>query len=265
LERGTLKNSSAVVNPPIVGSPDARMRFHGPSVVVPEDTVCVLDALPDVAPMLDPDELARAREELMAPRVERPVGEWRVEPSHDPLAMGLLVVQGVIARNVRLGDGTTTELVGPGDLLRPAHWDDADAPIQVGVEWSVLEPARLALLDGDVTAAVCRWQAVVTSIVAAAIERAWSLAQLLAISHLRRVDARLLALLWHLADRFGRVQADGVTVPLRLTHEALGQVVGAQRPSVTTALNQLEASGRVSRREGGGWLLHGDPPDDLSG
>jgi hypothetical protein len=232
-------------------------------VTVREQTVCVLDALPDVARTLDADDLARAREELTAPLVERGEGDWSVEPSQDPLAMGLLVVEGVLARNVRLGDTMTTELVGPGDLLRPAHWDDSDAPIPVGVEWTVLERARLALVDRDVTAAVCRWQPVVTSIVAAAIGRAWTLAQLLAVSHLRRVDSRLLALFWHLADRFGRVQADGVTVPLRLTHEALGRVVGAKRPSVTTALNQLEASGRVSRRDGGGWMLHGEPPDDL--
>jgi CRP/FNR family transcriptional regulator, cyclic AMP receptor protein len=85
----------------------------------------------------------------------------------------------------------------------------------------------------------------------------------LALSHLRRVDARLIVLFWQLAYRFGRVQPEGVSVPLRLTHETLGRVVGAQRPSVTTALNQLEAAGRVSRRQGGGWLLHGEPPDDL--
>ena len=230
---------------------------------VQERTVSVLDAVRDISAVLDGAELERARAELGAPLVERPVGPWTVEIASDPLAMGVLVVEGVLARIVRLGDAVTTELVGPCDLLRPAHYEDAAAPIPVGIEWTVLEPARLALLDRDVTAAVCRWQPVVTAIVAAGIARAWSLAQLLAVSHLRRVDSRLLALFWHLADRFGRVQREGVTVPVRLTHEALGHMVGAQRPSVTTALNQLEDSGRVSRREGGGWLLHGDPPAEL--
>jgi len=239
------------------------MRFDWMAMPVEERTVSVLDALEDVSAVLDSNDLERARTELNAPLVERPTGEWTVEPSGDPLAMGLLVVEGVLARNIRLGEATTTELVGPCDLLRPAHYYDADAPIPVGVDWFVLEPARLAVLDREVTAAVCQWQPVVTAIVAAAISRAWSLAQLLAVSHLRRVDSRLLALFWHLADRFGRVQAEGVTVPIRLTHEALGHVVGAQRPSVTTALNQLEESGRISRREGGGWLLHGEPPREL--
>ena len=230
---------------------------------VEERTVSVLDALEDVSQVLDPGELERARAELKAPLVERPAGAWTVEPAQDPLAMGLLVVEGVLARNVRLGEATTTELVGPCDLLRPAHYYDADAPIPVGIDWVVLEPTRLALLDRDVTAAVCRWQPVVTAIVAAGIRRAWSLAQLLALSHLRRVDARLLVLFWYLADRWGRVQPEGVLVPVKLTHEALGHVVGAQRPSVTTAINQLEESGRISRREGGGWLLHGEPPREL--
>jgi len=42
-------------------------------------------------------------------------------------------------------------------------------------------------------------------------------------------------------------------------------VVGAQRPSVTTALNELESAGRISRRPEGGWILHGEPPEDVAG
>jgi CRP-like cAMP-binding protein len=172
-------------------------------------------------------------------------------------------MEGLLARHVRLGETRTTELVGPGDILRPPDLEGGEAKFPAGIEFSVLEPARLALLDRDVTAEVCRWQPVVTSIVTAAARRSFGLAELLALSHLRRVDARLIVLFWQLAYRFGRVQSDGVSVPLRLTHETLGHVVGAQRPSVTTALNQLEAEGRLSRRDGGGWLLHGEPPDDL--
>ena len=38
-------------------------------------------------------------------------------------------------------------------------------------------------------------------------------------------------------------------------------MVGARRPSVTTALGQLIARGEVERRPDGGWLLLGDPPE----
>jgi CRP/FNR family cyclic AMP-dependent transcriptional regulator len=229
------------------------------------DKVCLLDALPDAVRVMGDEDAQRARGELMATIIEEPEGEWPrpVEEVFDPLAMGLLVMEGLLARHVRLGETRTTELVGPGDILRPPDLEGGEAKFPAGIEFSVLEHARLALLDREVTAAVCRWQPVVTSIVTAAARRSFGLAELLALSHLRRVDARLIVLFWQLAYRFGRVQSDGVSVPLRLTHETLGHVVGAQRPSVTTALNQLEAAGRLSRREGGGWLLHGDPPDDL--
>ncbi|MEA2309216.1 MAG: family transcriptional regulator, cyclic receptor protein [Thermoleophilaceae bacterium] len=230
------------------------------------ETVCLLDTLPDVTALIEPADLERARGELDAPVVAYQEGEWP-EPHpdvFDPLAMGILVVEGLMARHVRLANTTTTELVGPGDLLRPPEYEaSGEVRFPAGIKVTALEATRVAILDRDVTAAVCRWQPVVTWIVTAAVRRSFALAELLALSHLRRVDARLLVLFWQLAYRFGRVQPEGVSVPLRLTHETIGRVVGAQRPSVTTALNQLEAAGRVSRREGGGWLLHGEPPDDL--
>lgn len=235
-------------------------------MAVAPQTVCLLDALPEAAAMLAPGDLERARGELEAPLVQYAVGEWPTPHPDvfDPLAMGMFVMEGLLARHVRLGDTTSTELVGPGDVLRPPEYESSGEPsFPTGIRFTVVESARMALLDREVTAAVCRWQPVVTWIVTAAVRRSFALAELLALSHLRRVDARLLALFWQLAHRFGRVQPEGVTVPLRLTHETLGRVVGAQRPSVTTALNQLESAGRVSRRPGGGWLLHGTAPDDL--
>jgi DNA-binding IclR family transcriptional regulator len=51
-------------------------------------------------------------------------------------------------------------------------------------------------------------------------------------------------------------------LPLRLTHETLAGLSGAQRPSVTTALRTLERDGALRRDEQGGWLLLGDPPGD---
>ena len=230
----------------------------------PENTVCLLDGLPDAAAMLSESELPRARAELMAPLIDRPEGPWATPPAaaFDPLALGVLVVDGLIARHVHLGATTTTELVGRGDVLGPPD-NDREPAFPTGIEFTVLNHARVALLDRDVTAAVCRWQPVVKLIVMAAVRRSFGLAELLAVSHLRRVDDRLLVLLWHLAYRFGTVGPDGVSVPLKLTHATLGRVVGAQRPSVTTALRKLEADGRVTRRPGGGWLLHGEQPKDL--
>jgi CRP-like cAMP-binding protein len=237
----------------------------GGTVSAATERVFLLDALPRAEEMLDAEELERAREELMAPVAELREGPW--EPPGDwlpdPRQLGYLVMGGLLAREVSVGDTTAAELLGPGDLLRPADYEGEAAPVPFSASWTVLSRARLALLDPDVTMAVSRWPPVVVAIVRTAVRRSHSLAHNLALSHLRRVDARLLVLLWDLADRFGRVRPEGVIVPFRLTHETLGRVVGAQRPSVTTALGELESSGRISRRSQGGWVLHGAPPEEL--
>jgi CRP/FNR family transcriptional regulator, cyclic AMP receptor protein len=60
------------------------------------------------------------------------------------------------------------------------------------------------------------------------------------------------------------VRPDGTLVGLRLTHELIGYLVGARRPSVSTALGRLQRDGRL-RREGRHWLLLGEPPDRQRG
>jgi hypothetical protein len=50
-----------------------------------------------------------------------------------------------------------------------------------------------------------------------------------------------------------------VVVPVRLTHDMIGRLVGAHRPSVTTALSELSRANRIARLPHG-WLLRGDPP-----
>jgi DNA-binding transcriptional MocR family regulator len=49
-------------------------------------------------------------------------------------------------------------------------------------------------------------------------------------------------------------------VRLALTHRMLAELVGARRPTVTTALGQLEERGALTRRPPDEWLLHGEPP-----
>jgi CRP/FNR family cyclic AMP-dependent transcriptional regulator len=71
------------------------------------------------------------------------------------------------------------------------------------------------------------------------------------------VDRRLLTLFWHLAERWGRVGTDGVVVPLALTHRMLGLLVGARRPTVSSALRERD---ELVRGLDGSWLLRGEPP-----
>jgi CRP-like cAMP-binding protein len=227
--------------------------------------VHALDVYPDLGRRLTPDQLRIARHHLVAqvgslrPGPTQSSGRIEREPGH----LGILILDGLLIREVHLGGIVATELVGRGDVLRPVDHDGEGAPVPFDVAWRVLQPTRILYLDREFALAAGRWPEVIEEIVSSAVRRSQSLAMHLAVSHLRRVDTRLLVLLWHMADRWGKVSPQGVLVPLNLTHQMLGRLVGAQRPSVTTALRQLAEEGRVSRSADGTWMLHGDPPDTL--
>jgi CRP-like cAMP-binding protein len=59
------------------------------------------------------------------------------------------------------------------------------------------------------------------------------------------------------------VHPEGIVVGLPLGHQRLADVVGASRPTVTTAMGDLGRSGALSRRKSGEWVLHGTPPEEL--
>ena len=48
----------------------------------------------------------------------------------------------------------------------------------------------------------------------------------------------------------------GVVIPLQLTHETLGRLIGARRPTVSLALKELDGDNLLERRADGAWLLH---------
>jgi CRP/FNR family transcriptional regulator, cyclic AMP receptor protein len=197
--------------------------------------------------------------EVVPPGLWHPRRELQPEPGH----LGLLLLEGLLTRDVVLGETLATELVGRGDILRPVDHDGQDAPVPFDVAWHVLEPTRIAILDRTFATVIGRWPEAMEVLMVGAVARARSLAINLAVSHLRRVDVRLHVMMWYLADRWGKVTPEGVHVPLRLTHQTLGRLVGAQRPSVTTALKQLAEEGTLTRAPDQTWLLHGDPPETL--
>ena len=222
----------------------------------------LLEAQPDLADGLSPEDEVQARRHVVAVLDSVDPGPW--EPAgrygRDPAFLGLLLVDGMIARDVELGGRRCSELLGPGDLLRPWDFDEGEeASVPSASAWTVLEPSRLAVLDRRFARVACRWPELVARLIGRSMRRSRWLAILLTISSMPRVDARVQALLWHLADRWGHVTLDGVVVPVRLTHDMIGRLVGAHRPSVTTALSELTREGRLTRLPDG-WLLHGDPP-----
>jgi CRP/FNR family cyclic AMP-dependent transcriptional regulator len=227
--------------------------------------ISLLDADRELARAIPPDQVAAARRTL-AVRVE-PLdrGEWRPDDmfGKDPPAVGLLALDGLITRGITFADRTTSELLGAGDLLRPQDHDSGFDPLPVGIDWQVLEPARIAVLDAQFALSARPFPGVLVELAARTVRRSRALAFQLALSQLTRVDDRLLVLFWQLAERWGHVGPDGVRVPLELTHRTLGRLVGARRPSVTTALSGLARDGLVERTDAG-WLLRGDPAEALA-
>ncbi len=227
--------------------------------------VRVAEAFPEMIEQLDPEQRELATARLVADLMVLRSGPWTPPPSHHPPGhLGLLVLDGLMSREISLERPLASELVGRGDLLRPTQNDGEDAPIPFAVSWTVLHPTRIAVLDPRFAQALGYWPPAVETMIRGMCSRAHSLAVTMAVSNLRRVDTRVMVLLWHLADRWGRVTPEGVVVPLRLTHETLARLVGAQRPSVTAALHQLADQRRLSRTRDRAWVLHGVPPETLS-
>ncbi len=225
------------------------------------EIVAVLEEDPDLAVGLDGPRLAAAQRELRAAAVDIPTGRWdpapQVRAARD--GFGLLLLDGAVARRLGTRRRSGAELIGIGDILRPWQGDAGDSSMPFEISWRVIEPVRLALLDSRFLMRVAPYPEIAAALVGRAVGRARNVLTHMAIAHHPRVDERLLLLLWHMADRWGRVTPHGVSLSLRLTHELLADLIAVQRPSVTLSLQQLERQGRISR-EGGKILLIGNPP-----
>jgi hypothetical protein len=221
----------------------------------------LLDLDPDLGQLLEGDRLEAARRDLRVALHSLEPGPWEVDKlsGASPEHVGLLVIEGVLAREVLVSDTVSTELLGPGDVVRPWRLPTGDALLRNSVRWSVLSRSRIALLDRRFAVQLGNFPEVNAAIIDRVTERAQRLALTQAISQLNRVDRRLLALFWHLAERWGRMTPDGVAVPMTLSHRMLGQLIGARRPTVSTALGELAKEGEIVRRDDGTWLLTGAP------
>ena len=220
----------------------------------------VLDEDADLAELVPEQRREAARKSSVAAVVDVATGRWdsRRESDRARDGFGLLVLAGVLIRRVGAGGRYGAELLARGDLLRPWEYDGEDA---LGFEsgWRVLEALRLAVLDLQWTERMVRYPRVGPALAGRALLRSRRLAAMMAVAQQPRLDDRLWMLFWELADRHGRVHADGVHIDLLLTHEVLSHLVAARRPSVSGALTKLAEQGRVERN-GSGWVLHGEPP-----
>ena len=228
--------------------------------------VAILDLDPDLAAEMDPERASDARAHAIVAVETFSPGDWPADALDivdQRGALGLLVIDGILSRDLQLGGASFTELIGEGEILRP--WDGVGQLLvaRPEVAWTVLDTTRIAILDRRFVARTARWPELTTALFVRAMNRSRSLAVQLAIRSLQRVETRLLLQLWHLAERWGKVAPEGIVLPLQLTHRLLACLVGARRPTVTTALKELGQQGHVSRRDDGTWVLRGEAPPEL--
>jgi CRP/FNR family transcriptional regulator, cyclic AMP receptor protein len=223
--------------------------------------VRVLEADPELGAALPPEQRRRAERWLVAGTARLSRGAW--EPPRAPAGLGLLVLEGGLACRVSVGRRRSLELLGAGDLVPPAGFD-AFAVIPQRSAWRAVVPTTLAVLDADFSARCARFPSVVAELGERGARRVESFALRLAIAQLPSLEERLEVLLWHLADRWGTRERDAVVLRLPLSQEMLAELAAAQRTSVCAALQALGRRGRVCRRPGRRWALHGDPPAAFS-
>jgi len=223
----------------------------------------LLDADDDLADLFDVRTRLAVRQGTTVKVVESPVGECDLSPMLTELrhGLGLLILDGLLALETRVGERTATELLGPGDLLQHPG-DRVEAMLDRTDAWKALWPTRFGLLDAEFAERVRPWPQITQALLRRASRRAADVDAIRAISCHPRLEVRLDLVFWHLAGRWGRVEPAGVRLTLPLTHRLLGQLVAAERPSISHALGRLSQAGLVTGAAGD-WHLIGSAEEHL--
>ncbi len=234
--------------------------------------ISVLREDPDLARHLEPERAEKASRCALAKAVLLPKAEFfpRETFTRAPGNLGMLVVEGLLLRAVSVTGRPSVEVLGAGDLIRPLDLDfqregDLDAVVSAEVRWWALRPAKLAVLDAGFARRMSDYPEVIAELAGRLARSAAAESLRLAIVQEPALAARLHFMLWHLADRFGRMHPEGVVMPVPLCHGLLGWLVGASRPAVSRGLKELERDGHIARRTDGTWWLGRAPQDGVAG
>lgn len=218
-------------------------------------TVALLDVDAALCAAVPVGDRPIARRVLTATRHELSAGPWEpadlLDGGRAPL--GALLLGGVVIQEVVLAGRASAQLLGPGDVLRP--WSSADTALPGFMLWTCAPGAAVVLLDDRFLTAARRWPELFAALHARLSDQLDDAARRTAVCGLPRVEDRLLALFWQLADRWGVVRPEGVVIRLSLTHELIGRLIAAKRPTVSLALSTLAVDGLLARDGAGAWTL----------
>jgi CRP/FNR family transcriptional regulator, cyclic AMP receptor protein len=232
---------------------DAVMSVDGHAVT---NAVSLLDLEPELGRGISDQDWQAARLAVRSHVVHLKRGQWGVLPGADtPGVLAIVVNDGLISREIALGEHVVFELLGPGDALLPAAADPDPVALAGNPVLSILSATKVIVLSEPFVVAAARWPVLLTNLNRRLEASRRRLASQSLATHLPRAEDRVLLTLWMLAASCGRVTPDGITIPLSLSHELLARMTAARRPTVTLALRSLEAAECITRSVDGLFTL----------
>jgi CRP/FNR family transcriptional regulator, cyclic AMP receptor protein len=224
-----------------------------------EPTVRLLDVDPSLGARLRDDDRAEALDRVVLRTALVRAGGTppSAEPGRAPI-FGFVVVSGLLLEETQIADHPSVRLLGPGDVALPRS--ASSESLELHLRWSAATDTRVAILDEALQQPLAMWPGLALGLIDRAADQLQRGGVLKAIAQLPRVEDRLEAMFWEVADRWGRVTPGGVVVPLRLTHDLLARLVGGRRPTVSLALRVLAERGTLTRQPDGSWLLAAAAP-----
>lgn len=231
-----------------------------------EGTIRLLDAEPSLARGIDRFALDDAREKLTAEIIRMEPGDWenaRKAPA-SPLFLGYLILEGAFTREVSISHRPSVELLGPGDLIRPWVTPHALEAMNVSDSWALLSAGHVAVIDEDFHLKAQEFPSILTVLMDRVVARSRWLGFHVAVCQLPRVDHRLLLTFRYAAERWGIETIRGIKIPIRLSHRSLAALIGARRPSITSAIGALTEQGLIERAEDGTWTFYAADVDPMA-
>jgi CRP/FNR family cyclic AMP-dependent transcriptional regulator len=212
---------------------------------------------PDITRFLPPAQRAEAD------GLDVPVLVWERGPIdidselRKARAFAGILLEGMVLHRLRVGDQPGLRLLGPGDIVTRSG---AQRTLLLAEStYRVSATTEVAILGDEWLGAARQWPLLIPGLQSLLSAQSERLSAQFVICQLPRVDQRLLAVLWLLAESWGHVTSVGTTLPLSLTHDVLGEMIGARRSTVTLALGELSERGAIVRQDEG-WLLLEPPP-----
>lgn len=212
--------------------------------------------LPEILARVPAEDRELAQRMLKVPLVSaRDTNLAAVISTQSPGAFDFLIVGGVVLKETTLAHRSALELLGPGDLLAPPLTSARQLESRAVSRYLAHGTVSLAVVENHFRVAAARWPGIADFLHDRLGRQTHHASMHLAMLHLPRVTDRVTALFADVAERFGRVTAEGILIDLPLTHDVIGGLVASRRSTVTIALQELASNGLVERLEGDRWKL----------